>query len=440
MPQKQQQNKHSIIAAEEDTSMGLEQYRWDLVNCERCSMCKWVHPWSVKSRDRARICPSMQKYKYDAYSAQGRFDLARALLEGEIPFTPKTAEIVYTCTLCGGCDVTCKFTRDMEPLEVLHELRKYLVQQGKGPLPGHLPAVDSIRKNDNPWLQPPARRGHWARKIPVKNISTEPAEVLYFAGCTYSYNANLQHIAQATLRLLLAAGVDVGILGTAEACCASPVIKVGVEDLFKERAAKNIELFNQRGVSTVITSCAGCYGVFQSQYPAVGTMNFTVQHSVAYFERLIQEGKLRFTREVPLRVTWHDPCHLGRGGEPQDLWHGVRIKWGLSDPPRQRNYGTNGVYDPPRTILKAIPGIRFVEMERIREFSWCCGAGGGVKSAFPDFAVETAKERIAEAESTGAEVLVTSCPWCEANLTDGANAAGSSLRVMSLVEIMAQAL
>lgn len=420
--------------------MALEQYRWDLVNCERCSMCKWVHPWSVKSRDRARICPSMQKYKYDAYSAQGRFDLARALLENEIDFTPKALEVIYTCTLCGGCDVTCKFTRDMEPLEVLHELRKYAVQKGKGPLPGHLPAVDSIRKNNNPWLQPAARRGHWARKIKVKDIAKERAEVLYFAGCTYSYNANLQPVAQAALNLLIDAGVDVGILGSAEACCASPVIKVGMEDLFRERAGKNIELFNERGVKTVITSCAGCYGVFKSQYPAVGAMKFEVMHSVEYIDRLVQEGKIRFSKAVPLKVTWHDPCHLGRGGEPQDLWEGERIKWGLSDPPRERNYGTHGVYDPPRNILRAIPGVEFVEMERIREFSWCCGAGGGVKSAFPDFAVATAAERVAEAQETGADVLATSCPWCEANLNDGVNAAGSSLRVMSLVEIMKQAL
>ncbi|MCX8043722.1 MAG: (Fe-S)-binding protein [Desulfobacterota bacterium] len=420
--------------------MGLEKYRWDLVNCERCSMCKWVHPWSIKSRDRARICPSMQKYKYDAYSAQGRFDLARALLEGEIDFTPKTLEVIYTCTLCGGCDVTCKFTRDMEPLEVLHELRKYVVQKGKGPLPGHVPAVESIRKNNNPWLQPAARRGHWARKMKVKDIMKERAEVLYFAGCTYSYNANLQHVAQATLQLLIDTGVDVGILGAAEACCASPVIKVGMEELFRERAAKNIELFYDRGIKTVITSCAGCYGVFKSQYPAVGDMKFEVLHSVEYLDRLIREKRLSFTKTVPLKVTWHDPCHLGRGGEAQDLWEGVRIKWGLSDPPRHRNYGTNGIYDPPRNVIRAIPGVELIEMERIREFSWCCGAGGGVKSAFPDFAVATAKERIEEAQETGAEVLVTSCPWCESNLSDGITAAGSQLRVMSLVEIVRQAM
>jgi len=420
--------------------MSLEKYRWDLINCERCSMCKWLHPWSVKSKARARICPSMQKYKYDAYSAQGRFDLARALLEGEIELTPKALEVIYACTLCGGCDVTCKFTRDMEPLEILHELRKYAVEQGKGPLPGHIPAIDSIRKNNNPWLQPSTRRGHWARKLKVKDLSKEKAEVLYFAGCTYSYNANLQKVAQSTLRIMQDAGVDVGILGNGEGCCASPVLKAGMADLFGEIASRNIKTFNELGVKKVVTSCAGCYGIFQSQYPAIGKMDFEVMHSVQFFDQLIQGNKLKFTKDVPLKVTWHDPCHLGRGGEKQNLWEGVRIKWGLSDPPRQRNYGSNGVFDAPRNILKALPGVELVEMERIREFSWCCGAGGGVRAAFPAFALETAQERVEEAKATGADALVTSCPWCESNLNDAITADGNKIQLFSLVELVEKAL
>ena len=419
--------------------MSLEKYRWDLVNCERCSMCKWQHPWSVKSRERAMVCPSLRKYHFDSYSAQGRFDLARGLLEGEFELTDKALEVIYACTLCGACDVTCKFTRDMEPLEILHELRKLCVEKGKGPLPAHMPAVDSIRKNRNPWLQPAARRGHWARKMQVKDLNKEKAEVLYFAGCTYSYNANLQQVARSTLRILQQAGIDVGILGSNESCCASPIVKVGMQDLFHEHAAKNIEMFNDLGIKTIVTSCAGCYGVLQSQYPAVGKMNFEIRHSMEYFDELVQDGRMKFTKEVPLKVTWHDPCHSGRGGEPQDLWEGTRVKWGLSDPPRKRNYGAGGVFDAPRNVLKAIPGVELVEMERIREFSWCCGAGGGVKSAYPEFALETARERVREALETGAEALVTSCPWCETNLQDGIHAEDAALEMLSLVELIERA-
>lgn len=420
--------------------MGLEKFRWDLVNCERCSMCKWVHPWSVKSKTRARICPSIQKFKYDAYSAQGRIDLARALLENEIDFTPKTLEVIYTCTLCGACDVTCKFTRDMEPLAILHELRKYAIEKKKGPLPEHLPLIESIRLNNNPWLQPISRRGRWAQKLKVKDLQKEKAEVLYFAGCTYSYNTNLQKVAQSTLSILQEVGLNVGILGNNEGCCASPLLKVGMAELFEEKASQNIKIFNELGIKTLVTSCAGCYGIFQSHYPAIGKMNFEIKHSVQIFEQLIISGKLKFKNPVSMKVTWHDPCHLGRGGEKQDLWEGVRIKWGLSDPPHNRNYGSNGVFDEPRYILKSLPGIELREMERIREFSWCCGAGGGVKSAFPEFALETALERIDEATSTGAEALVTSCPWCESNFKDALVASNSNLKIYSLVDLIKMAI
>lgn len=420
--------------------MSLEDYRWDLVNCERCSMCKWNHPWKTQSAKFAKICPSSQMYLYDAYSAQGRFDIARGLLEGEIEITDKLLEVIYACTLCGGCDVSCKYSRDMEPLEILHELRKYVVKKGKGPLPGHMAAIESIKKNDNPWEQPKSRRAHWARKLKAKDLTKEKAEVLYFAGCTYAFTADLQKVAQTTLTLMQEAGIDVGILGNKERCCASPILKTGNVELFHEYAKDNIKTFNELGVKKVVTSCSGCFGVIRGHYPEMGGMDFEVEHSMIYLERLINEGKLKLKKEVPMTVTWHDPCHLGRGGEKQDLWKGKRLKWGLSDPPRKRNYGNTGVYDPPRNILASIPGMNVVEMERNREFSWCCGAGGGVKSAFPDFALWSAKERIVEAKATGADAVVTACPWCESNLLQGIKADGGKIELYSLADLISMAL
>jgi len=418
---------------------GLEKYRWDLVNCERCSMCKWVHPWRTKSHRFAKVCPSVSKYLFDAYSAQGRFDVARGILEKEIEFTDKVLEVIYTCTLCGGCDVTCKFSRDMEPLEILHELRKEAVKSGKGPLPGHKAILDSIKSYDNPWLQPRTRRSNWARKLKAKDLTKERAKVLYYAGCTYSYNPDVQAVAQNTLSVFQKAGVDVGILGNKERCCASPALKVGAEDIYLELAKENIKTFNELGVETVITSCAGCFGIFKNHYPEIGKMNFEVVQGIQFLEKLINEGKIELKKKIPMTVTWHDPCHMGRGGEPQDMWKGTRIKWGLSDPPRTRNFGTYGIYDPPRNVLKAIPGIKLVEMERIREYSWCCGAGGGVKSAFPEFANWSARERVEEAKTTGADTLVTACPWCELNLTEAVVADGNKIKMLNLVNLVAQA-
>jgi Fe-S oxidoreductase len=168
-----------------------------------------------------------------------------------------------------------------------------------------------------------------------------------------------------------------------------------------------------------------------------------VLHTVELIDRLIKAGKLRPRREVPLRVTYHDPCHLGRQGEPYIPWNGVEKKIKnqiiVYEPKRPRYNGAWGVYDPPRDILKAIPGIKLVEMERIREYSWCCGAGGGVREAYPQYADWTAGERIAEARATGAEALVSACPWCERSFRDAIGARAEAMQVYDIIELVQKA-
>jgi len=165
---------------------------------------------------------------------------------------------------------------------------------------------------------------------------------------------------------------------------------------------------------------------------------------VEYIDRLIKEGKIRPTRTVPLTVTYHDPCHLGRLGEPYVPWKGKRKKiYGqipVWEPRKPRYIGAWGVYDAPRNVLRSIPGLELVEMERTREYSWCCGAGGGAMEAYPDFSAWTAGERIAEAKSTGAEALATACPWCERNLIDAARAKNENLKVYDIVELVQKAI
>jgi Fe-S oxidoreductase len=201
--------------------------------------------------------------------------------------------------------------------------------------------------------------------------------------------------------------------------------------------------WSKAGVRTVVTPCADCYHTFKRLYPQGGA-DFQVLHVVEVVDRLLKEGRLALTREVPLKVTYHDPCHLGRQGEPYVPWNGREKKiFGQAvvyDPPRPRYIGANGVYEPPRDILRAIPGVELVEMERVREAAWCCGAGGGVKEAYPDFNAWTASERIAEARSSGAEALVSACPWCESNFAEAAAAEGGSLQVFDVMELVHRAL
>ncbi len=209
-------------------------------------------------------------------------------------------------------------------------------------------------------------------------------------------------------------------------------------------AKANVKAWTRAGVKTVVTPCADCYYAFERLYPKETGSNFEVLHVTQFVERLIKEGKLKLTKSVPLTVTYHDPCYLGREGEPYVPWNGTTTKvFGQITkhiPPKPRYNGAWGIYDAPRNILKAIPGVELVEMERIKEFTWCCGAGGGVKEAFPDFNAWTATERIEEAKTTGAEALVTACPWCESNFLEAVAADGTKMKVYDVMELVAKAI
>jgi heterodisulfide reductase subunit D len=159
-------------------------------------------------------------------------------------------------------------------------------------------------------------------------------------------------------------------------------------------------MFNELGIETLISSCAGCFKTIKGDYPKVGKMNFEVLHTVEFLRRLYEDKKLIFNNPVEKRVTYHDPCHLGRA---------------------------SGVFDDPRFIMEMIPGIELIEMPRNREYSRCCGAGGGLKSGYPDIQNKMAQRRVKEAEETGAEELVSACPFCFQGLQVGINALESPL-------------
>ncbi|MFC2003619.1 (Fe-S)-binding protein [Chloroflexota bacterium] len=402
-------------------------YYWDLRKvawqCSRCSCCKWVDAWEVKNARFAKVCPSSLYYLFDAYSCQGRMDVALALIDEKLKYeeSPALLDIYYKCNMCGGCDAMCKRVQDMEPLRVIQEMRNRLVGDGQL-LPAHMPVIESLRKEDNMMMKPKAERGRWAEGLKVKDLAKEKAEVVFHAGCQLSFDEELGKVAKTAVTLLQNAGVDVGIMGKDETCCGGKVYEMGYQGEFTKYAESNIEAWRNAGVKTVITACSDGYYTFKRLYPEVGS-KVEVLHIVEFIDRLIKEGKLKFTKTIPMTVTYHDPCHLGRRdhvyvpGEP-----------------------IMGIYDPPRDIIKSIPGVELVEMYRIKEYAWCCGAGGGAKEAYPDFNTFTARERIEEAKSTGAEALVTACPWCERNFLDAISSNGDKMKIYDLVELVQQAI
>ena len=423
--------------------MALEDYKPDMERCSQCSYCKWVPLDHVKSWRFAKGCPSIAFANFLSYSARGRFAVALSLLNGQSTYTDRVVDIVYKCTTCGACDVSDKICRyNLEPLEMMHELRFRLVED-KQVRPEHTAAIAHLRREDNMMMQPRAKRGDWAKGLDVKNIMSERATVLFHAGCRLSYDEELQGTARSAVTILKNAGVDVGIMGKDESCCGGRAYDMGYKDEFVRFAENATQAWKAVGVKTVVTSCADCFHAFTRLYPPLGT-HFEILHTVQYIDRLIKQGKIKLTKKVPLRVTYHDPCHLGRQGEPYVPWQGhetkVKNQIVVYEPRKPRYNGAWGVYEPPRDVLKGIPGLELVEMERNREFAWCCGSGGGAREAYPDFSGWTAGERIEEAKATGAEAIVSACPWCERNFIDAASKNGEEIKVFDFIDLVKQAI
>jgi Fe-S oxidoreductase len=419
--------------------VALEDYSADMERCSRCSYCKFVPLAQVKSWRFSQGCPSIAYHNFQSYSASGKLAAALSLIKGRSGYTDGLMDVVYRCLMDGSCDVSCKICRmNMEPLETLHELRFRLVEHGQV-LPQHTQVIDNLRKEDNMMMSVKSLRGKWAEGLQLRNAAAQKSEILFHAGCHFSYDQEQWSVARTAVTLLQKAGVDVAIMGREENCCGGRAYDMGYRGEFTKYAENNIEAWKQAGVKTVVTSCSDCYHAFKRLYPPLGA-TFEVLHTVEFIDRLIQGGSITFGKTMPRTVTYHDPCHLGRRGEPFVPWAGhekkVRGQIVVYEPRKPRYTGANGVYEAPRRILRSIPGVKMVEMERNREYAWCCGSGGGVKEAYPDFSCWTASERIEEAKATGADLLVTACPWCERNFTDAVSHKGEKMKVCDIVELV----
>ncbi len=393
----------------------------------------------IKSQKYASACPAIDIYNYHPYSGGGRIILALAYEMGRIKATEELRDIVYKCTACGNCAISCKYLNTLEPLEIIMKLREKLVDEGMGPMLKQKLYTDSIKQLNNPYNEPHEKRMDW---LP-NDIKLDPdAKLLYYVGCTSSYRR--KEMAIATARILNAAGIPFNILQEEEFCCGSPVLRVGDVKTFQEYLNKNLDIIEAKNIETIVFSCAGCYDTFKVDYPLYREYNFKVIHAVELFDELIRKSQLKLTHQVPLTVTYHDPCHLGRNAERHQEWQGDVVPLmslvTINVPPKPKNTGSKGIYDAPRNILKKIPGLEFVEMERIKEYSYCCGAGAGVKSAFPEMAIKIAEIRIDEAEASGADTLVSACPFCSTNLQDGIMEAGSNLKYHDISELILMAL
>ncbi|TDA63442.1 MAG: (Fe-S)-binding protein [Clostridia bacterium] len=418
----------------------LEHYKYDAARCVGCKGCVWVDHIYMPGVQFGMKCPSAACYLFDSYAPYGRMKIALAVMEGRLPYSDKLADIVYSCTMCGACDAGCKRNLDLEPLLLLEAFRQRCVAQGYI-LPQHRAVAERIRATHNYFGRSHEDRARWWPED-VKKTGRGKGDVLYFTGCSSSYVH--KEISQSIIRLLQKAKIAVTHLGSEEWCCGYSLVTTGQVEEARHVAVHNIEAALKSGAGTILVGCAECYKTWKVEYPkllgkSTADMGYQVVHASEYLAGLVQDGTLAPGHAVPMKVTYHDPCNLGRLSEPWTHWEGTRGRFGTLQPPKEYRRGTYGVYEPPRQILNNIPGIELVDMPRHRENAWCCGFGGGVRDAFPQLAGWAAGERVTEAQSVGAEAIVSGCPWCKAGMQQAVRESRSPVEVLDVVEVLARA-
>ncbi len=411
----------------------LEAFRHTMEQCNHCGQCKWIPAPKARGVDFAEICPIHMRFGFDAYSGQGLLNIAQEVLEGTLELTPELIDAVYACTTCGACDTNCKSVRDMEVLETILALRRRIVESGRG-LPQELRDIaERIAATHNMYGLPHEQRFAW---LTDRGSLTAGADTVYYVGDRTAYSS--PDVARNAVRILAAAGVVFTVLDADEWNDGNLLWRTGQVTAAAVTARHNIGALHTRGVKTVVCSDAESLSVMRDFYPRLSDLAFTVVHITEVAADALRAGRLRFTRRVERKVTFHDPCYLGRLSEPYVHWEGEIQAFNRHVPAKTWRRGGNGVYDAPRTVLRAVPGLEFVEMVRHAEAALCCGAGGGVAESLPEFAQWTARERLRESRATGADSIVSAAPLCRCNLQQ---AGGSqSLAVSDITQIIVDAL
>jgi len=355
--------------------------------CYQCGICDVVCPWN-----RVR-----------------QFSMRKIIRQATFGLTEIEQEDLWRCTTCGTCPKRCP--RGVNQIELGISLRRIATEYGIFP-DSVTPVVrvsGSLMAEGNPFDLARTKRADWAEGLSVKTF-TEGMEILYFPGCYLSYDPRLKKVAAATASILNKAGVEFGILGAKENCCGESIRKAGNEQTFKHLAKENIKTFIDHGVKKILVSSPHCYHTFKNEYPEFN-VHFEIVHISEYLRELINEGRLAPARKYDKKITYHDPCYLGRH---------------------------NGIFDAPRDVLQQMTSTELAEMQDCRENSLCCGGGGGRIWMDTPQQERFSGLRLQQAIDVGAEVLVTACPYCLTNFTDSSLSRedGRAIEIKDITEIV----
>ncbi len=365
--------------------------------CAYCGYCRTV-------------CPTYSGVGWESCSPRGRIQLTRLMLEG----TRLSAEQMmrlYQCTLCGHCTQVCSTRIDLR--EFWLEARQQTVTRELSPK-GLSVASDNVARTGNVYGYQNDERAGWAEYMddaPADLYQRDQAEVVYFVGCSSSFSPRVQRIAESFVRVMTAAQVNFTILGEGEVCCGFPLVAAGMKDQARTLVERNLERVRATGATTIVFTCPACRMMWLEEY-ARHLPGVRLLHSTELVAELIAAQKLP-RKVLNLTVTYHDPCDLARNG---------------------------GVYDAPRQVLAAMPGLQLIEMHERRERGLCCGGGGDLEMVDPALAQRVAARTAGKLAATGAQSIVTACPQCVRTLTRGAETSAPGVEVVDLVELVARAL
>jgi glycolate oxidase len=365
----------------------IPEYNEDIVRCMKCGNCQETCPVYIATGKESKV-------------ARGRLRLIKAVIKDEIELTDGVQESLLTCLQCDACRITCP--PGVPVNEMLLAAKSAMLEKGK-----RLPEIQdkvrvSIKGESNPYLQKKGERGAW---LPPEYKTPKPAPYLIHAGCAVSYAQS--RIGKAVIKILESVGLDFTLMGDLEECCGDPLFRMGAKEEAEKQVGRNKEEWKKLGIEYVITPCAGCFKAFKEHY----SDTIKPLHVVQLFANLIKEGKLRFTKPFRKKVIYFDGCDIGRHG---------------------------GVFEEPREVLKSIPELTLMEFPKNRDNAVCCG--GPLLGSYPDLAIKIAADRVREAESLGAEVLVGACPTCLLNLKEGAKEAGVKLDIQDINGILIRTL
>ncbi|RLF14797.1 MAG: hypothetical protein DRJ97_05565 [Thermoprotei archaeon] len=349
----------------------------------------------------------------ETWTSKGRILLIHGYTRGELRPTPKLAEVVYSCTLCGACYIRCLHGGfpGLETYRAIMAARKELAKEGQ--IPQTFKSMsDNIASLGNPFASTPDMRWMWLEELDPPLKPGGKADVLYWVGCTTG--VRFPEVAKAVVELLRLSGVNFTVLGEREGCCGDPLFLAGLWDNAKREAEKVLKTVKEGGYSVLLTACAGCYHAFAVHYPELLGIELPceVLHVSQLLYRLAREGELRLG-ELRVKVAYHDPCELGR---------------------------LSGVYEEPRRALKSIPGLELVEPKLAREKSRCCGGGGGLWAYRNEVSMNAAELRLTrDIKPLGVDKLVTACPACYMNFKYTSIDRSIPIEVVDLAELTLEA-